>query len=332
VKPVLPFVATAAAVVVLCLHAPHAEAADRYLDEVFPSVTVTSNIAYGQALDEFGVLETLRLDVYQPTGDTVTNRPVVIFVHGGGFTSGNKGNPDPVDYATRMAKRGFVSASINYRLWEGGYTQEQQAQVILDAKHDAQAAVRWFRANAATYDIDPDRISIAGYSAGSATALFTAYTPDDPGDSGNPGYPSDVSAVIDISGGMGNLADDVMDTGEPPVLIIHGTNDATSPYTNAQNIVAAAEAAGIPYELHTLQGANHSKFGPTYMADMAQWSGGFLYSYVVAGPVGGVTELAPARTAAPSGPSWWWGAAAALGATAAGAGLVARRPRRTGSA
>jgi acetyl esterase/lipase len=285
------FGAVAVTLALAWLPAQDAGAAERYVDEVFSSVTVTSNLAYGQAIDEFGQLETLRLDVYRPTGDTLTSRPVVIFVHGGGFTGGNKTSPDAVDYATRMAKRGFVSASINYRLREGGFPPEEQAQVILDAKHDGQASIRWFRANAATYGVDPNKISIAGYSAGSITALFSAYTPDDPGDSGNPGYPSDVSAVIGISAALGELADDVIDPGEPPVMLIHGTADATAPYSNALNTIAAADEAGIVSELHTLQGAGHSKFGPAFMTDMTEWSGVFLFNHVVGGEVGGIAEL-----------------------------------------
>lgn len=270
--------------------APRAEAAERYVDEVFSSVDVTSNIAYGEAPDELGQPETLLLDLYQPAGDTMTGRPVVVFVHGGSFTGGDKAGANNVNYVTQLAKRGVVTASINYRLREGGYPPEEQFQVVLDAKHDAQAAVRWFRANAATYDIDPGRISIAGYSAGAATALFTGYTSNDPGDSGNPGYPSDVSAVIDVSGGMGALADDVIEAGEPPVLIVHSTNDATVPYSNAEEIIAAAQAVGIPYELHAVA-AGHSKFG-LLTDDIAEWSGVFLYNQVIAGgAVGGLADV-----------------------------------------
>jgi acetyl esterase/lipase len=61
-------------------------------------------------------------------------------------------------------------------------------------KHDAQAAVRWLRANAATYRLDPSRIAIGGSSAGAITAMMVSYNAVDPGSSGNPGYPSDVAA------------------------------------------------------------------------------------------------------------------------------------------
>ncbi|MEX2159353.1 MAG: alpha/beta hydrolase [Dehalococcoidia bacterium] len=288
-----------------------AAAAERYIDEVFPSVTVTSNIMYGQAIDEFGQLETLRLDVYQPSGDTLSERPAVIFVHGGGFTGGSKTTPSAVDYATRMAKRGFVTASINYRLREAGYSPAEQAQVVLDAQHDAQAAVRWFRANAAAYDIDADRISIAGYSAGAVTALFVAYNSGDPGDSGNPGYPSTVSAVISVAG---NVFDPLIDAGEPPAMLVHGTADSTVPYSGSTEVVARAAEVGITTELHPFPGEGHSIFGE-HMTEITQWSGEFLLNYVIGGSaVGGFTSLATANPPPNEGsPEWvWWLIPAAL--------------------
>jgi acetyl esterase/lipase len=323
VKPAVSLVALAAAVTLLLAGPPDAEADSRYLDEVFSSVDVTSNIAYGQAIDEFGQPETLLLDLYQPAGDTLPDRPVVIFVHGGGFTGGSKTSPDGVAYARSMARRGFVSASINYRLREDGFPPEELPQVVFDAKHDAQAAVRWFRANAAIYDIDSDRISIAGYSAGAATALFAGYVADDPGESGNPGYPSDVSAVIEISGSMGGFADLLMDAGEPPVLIVHGTADATVPYSAATELVDAAGVDGIPFELHALTDVGHGKFG-LLTDEIEEWSGVFVYNHVIAGsPVGGVTELAGDERGA-----WRPGSLAVLMAgLLALAGLAAMRRR-----
>jgi acetyl esterase/lipase len=244
---------------------------------VFASVDVTSDIAYGQSLDEFGVLQTLYLDLYEPSGDAEPSRPVVIFVHGGGFTGGSKSAWAPVDYSTQMAKRGFVAASIDYRL-----RQEPGAgtAAAIDAKHDAQAAVRWFRANSATYNINAAQISMAGFSAGAITSLIVAYTSDDPGDSGNPGYPSDISVVIDVSGSLYGLADALMEPGEPPLMIVHGTADTTVPYSGATELVAAAEADGIPYELHAYEGEGHGIFGP-HLDEIAEWSGLFIFNHVL---------------------------------------------------
>ncbi len=277
----LALVVSISILVVLLASSPAPTYADggdiRYIDEVFASVDVTSDMAYGQSLDEFGVLQTLYLDLYEPAGDTETSRPVVIVVHGGGFTGGSKSGWAMVDYSTQMAKRGFVVASIDYRL-----VQEtgNGAAAAIDAKHDAQAAVRWFRANSATHNINAAQISVAGASAGAITSLIVGYTSDDPGDSGNPGYPSDISAVIDVSGSLYGQADGLMESGEPPLMIVHGTNDNTVPYSGATELVAAAEADGIPYELHAYEGEGHAVFGP-HLAEIAEWSGLFIFNHVL---------------------------------------------------
>lgn len=303
-------------------------AAERYLDEVFPSVSVTSNIAYGQAIDEYGQLETLRLDLYQPAGDTLAARPVLVFIHGGGFTGGDKSNVTAVAFVTSFARRGYVTASINYRLREAGFPPADQASVILDAQHDAQAAIRWFRANAATYAIDDGRISISGYSAGAVTALFVAYNSSDPGGSGNPGSPSDVSAVIDVSGA---LNDSLMEAGEPPMMIAHGTNDATVPYSEAQELVARAQEVGVPYELHALVGEGHGIFAG-HLNEIIGWSSGFLYQYVIGAgaAVGGIADvplIGGARSGARGGVTMLEGLLV-LAAGAAAASWARQRTRR----
>src|SRR4029078_3560105 len=105
-----------------------------------------------------------------------------------------------------FAKRGYVAVSMNYRLLApdsctGGAGISMECYVAgVAAVHDAQAAVRWLRANAAEYGIDPERIAIGGESAGGITATGVGVYAAEPGDSGNPGYPSDVQAWMSISG------------------------------------------------------------------------------------------------------------------------------------
>jgi acetyl esterase/lipase len=229
---------------------PPPPGSQRYLDEVFANVTVQRDLQYGEATDEHGQPEVLRLDLYQPAGDTATNRPVIVWVHGGGFTRGDKGDSLPVQYATRWAKRGYVSASINYRLREDG-----SGGGALDAQHDAQAAVRWFRANAATLGIDPDRLGIGGTSAGAITSLLVNYHSDDPGSSGNPGFSSEVAAASSIAGCLyGGTV--FVDPGELPVLLIHGVDDQRVPYECAVATRDAAVAAGNVAELVSRQGGH----------------------------------------------------------------------------
>jgi len=272
----------------------------RYKDEVFDSVTVTPDIPFGQAIDEYGQPETLKMDLYEPEGDTEPVRPAFIWVHGGGFYKGDKAEPNAVEIATRFAKRGYVTASINYRLREGEYFEPgdpELPQVIQDAQHDAQAAVRWLRANAATYRVDPDHIAIGGTSAGAITALFVNYNASDPGESGNPGYPSDTSAVIDVSGAVDTS---LMETGEPPAMVVHGVLDTRVPYSLALNIVARGQAVGITVEFHPIEGVGHFLWQSGYTETIIPWMSDFLYRHVIASPptpVGGIAELSQTASA-----------------------------------
>lgn len=271
----------------------------RYKDEVFDSVMVTADIPFGQAIDEHGQLETLKMDLYEPEGDTEPMRPAFIWVHGGGFTGGDKSDSLNVEMATRFAKRGYVTASINYRLREGEYFgpgDPELPQVIREAQHDAQAAVRWLRANAAAYHVDADRITVGGSSAGAITTLYVNYNASDPGDSGNPGYPSDTSAAVEVSGGMD---DSIMEAGEPPVMVVHGTEDTRVPYSQALEIVARRQEVGVTVEFHPLEGIGHGVW-TEYKEDIILWASDFLYRHVTASPstpVGGIAGLPHAASA-----------------------------------
>jgi acetyl esterase/lipase len=259
----------------------------RYQDEVFDSVLVTSDIAYGQAIDEYGEMETLLLDLYEPEGDTEMERPAFVWIHGGGFTGGDKADSLHVEIATRFAKRGYAATSINYRLREGDYFEPDDPdlpQVVAEAQHDAQAAVRWLRANAAAYRIDPDRIAVGGTSAGAITALCVNYNSSDPGDSGNPGYPSDTSAGVSISGAMAPL---LMESGEPPALMVHGTEDTRVPYDLALQVVERAQQVGVTVEFHPLEGVGHGVWAG-YKEPIIGWMSDFLYRHVSVPPVGGL--------------------------------------------
>src|SRR5690554_438307 len=88
----------------------------RYENDLFTGSDVTSDIQYGSNLNYDGSQQDLFLDVYQPTGDTDTDRPLIIFIHGGSFVGGSKTGPDVVPLAENFAKKGYVTSSISYRL------------------------------------------------------------------------------------------------------------------------------------------------------------------------------------------------------------------------
>jgi acetyl esterase/lipase len=248
----------------------------RYRDEIFTSVTTTSNIVYGSAVNQSGQTVSLTLDAYRPVGDTVTSRPAIVWIHGGGFSSGSKTSAELVDEATTFAKKGYVNVSINYRLSTGCSAAAPTAACvtsIVDAKHDAQAAVRFLRANASTYGVDPSRIAVAGSSAGAITALNVGFDPTDPGTSGNPGYPSGVRAAVSLSGAA------LLTTpspGDAHSLLFHGSADTTVPYQWAVDTQASAEAAGLVSELTTWAGGGHVPYAQ-HRAEILEQTQNFLY-------------------------------------------------------
>ena len=277
-----------------------ATAATRYLDEVFASYSSTLDLTYGAAPRWNGDVQELKLDLYQPSGDDAeTERAVFLWAHGGFFTEGNKSQGAAVrDF---MTKRGWVTISMDYRLDErlpegvAGYSASEQLPLDLarlgeaarNAQHDMQAAVRWIRANAATYRLDPDRIAVGGFSAGGTMALDTAWNSDDPGTSGNPGYPSHVAAAVPAGPTnfvfLNSHPDPLV---EPPVANYHHDPD-NAPKETQQVACLVAQAMLNVCEVHAYAGAGHSS-----TVGMSDWLP-FLYKWVV--------QLTPVPNALPQG-------------------------------
>lgn len=206
----------------------------RYLSKVFTDVDVTSDITYGGAVNDKGVFEVLKLDIYEPRGDTQALRPVFVWAHGGSMVFGDKADGTERSFANEFAKRGWVVLSINYRLMSRLPLEDcfhdlicalhpRLPLAIQDGQHDMQAAVRWARANAATYRLNPNEITAGGHSAGTALALRTNFAPNDPGTSGSAGYPSHISAAMTNSGAM--LEPSVVRPNSPPIAMFNSLND-----------------------------------------------------------------------------------------------------------
>ena len=144
---------------------------------------------------------------------------------------------------------------------------------MTDAQHDAQAAVRFLRANAATYGIDPTRIAIKGVSAGAITALHVGFNPEDPGTSGNPEFPSTVRAAVSISGAkkLGTA-----DAGDASSLLLHGTDDTVVPYQWAVDTYDEATAAQLTTYLTSFDGSGHAPYSD-HGTEMFEQTRNFLY-------------------------------------------------------
>jgi acetyl esterase/lipase len=232
----------------------------RYRDQVFPSLTTDADLTYGSAPDLAGQPVALKLDLYRPAGDTETRRPAIVFAHGGAFIAGDKKGGLSGPWAQLFAQRGYVTVSINYRLLAtagcGGTNVTDACNAAGRAGiEDGQAAVRWVRANAATYGIDPDRIGIAGESAGGVIATGVGIGSETPGNSGTPGVSSRVSGFVSISGGVPDLTS--VDAKDSPGLLFTGTADPIVPYQWSVDTANALTAAGVPSTAVVFEGASH---------------------------------------------------------------------------
>ena len=261
----------------------------RYAFDFFQNFTLSSNIVYGQNTSWNGASTSLKLDVYQPTGDTETKRPMIIFVHGGSFIAGTKTDGDMVTMCQRFAKKGYVTASINYRLGNA-FDSVNAVKAVVRAVQDLRAAVRFFykdKQTTDTYKIDTNNIYVGGSSAGAITALHLAYLNQEcevsdylsqatitqlgglEGTSGNPGYSSKVRGVLNGCGALARYS--WLEAGDVPVASVHGTNDGTVKYNRgivnpgipiiyldgSRMIHERACAVGVENQFYTFLGAPH---------------------------------------------------------------------------
>ncbi|GAA3958168.1 putative esterase [Mucilaginibacter dorajii] len=152
-------------------------AAHQYKDHIFPNVDVKSNLTYNPratANDK----ESYLFDLYQPRGDHATARPLIIWMHGGGFKYGSKTAKGIKIWSNDFAQRGYVCAAINYRLSKKNpvFHFDELQKSCYYAVQDAKMAVAYFKEHHAEYNIDPNKIILAGNSAGSIIALQAAYS------------------------------------------------------------------------------------------------------------------------------------------------------------
>lgn len=224
------------------------QAQQRYQSEIFSSIDSVTNIEYGQALNIKGNKEKLLLDIYMPTAqmDTIKKRPVLLFIHGGGFQNNSKTGGFSNMLCLSFAKRGYVTVSIDYRLGiENDKSNADYASALYRAQQDGKAAIRYLRKYANLYNIDTDQIFITGSSAGSKTCLAIAYMDETEvpatidqakwgsleGASGNEGYSSKVSGVINNWGAI--IDYNWIKQGDAPLFNVAGTEDKTVPYDSS---------------------------------------------------------------------------------------------------
>ena len=273
------------------------------------TVLLDEDITYAEGLshdDTSTVAMPQKLDIYYPDNDA-TNRPIYMFIHGGGFQGGTKTKPEIIDMANYFASRGWVFASIDYRTtsdFEGtdftGIAPQEWIDFTIQnvtnpgdartsfamyaAQRDAKAALRWMVANASTYNMNPDFITVGGASAGAISTIalgisnqedFRDEIPmaDDPTlSTTNLDETYVVSSMVYFWGSNVKLevfesvyGESRYDSNDPELFMAHGTNDQnpTTTFSEATELEGIYDSLGIYNELVPLVGAGHGAWGAT---------------------------------------------------------------------
>ncbi len=278
----------------------------RFKDYVYPDLEIQRNIPYipGQ-LPHKGAAAG-RLDLYQPSGDTSAKRPLVIWLHGGGFKFGNKTSRGTPVWSQTFAKRGYVCAAANYRLSKR-HPLNNYKDLVMGCEQgveDAMQVMAFFRKNAALYRLDTSRFFLAGNSAGAMIALQAVYSSlsDLKGLAGTPDSPEftrkeNTCQVAGIISFWGSIFDSAwMKNARVPMVFVHGSRDRVVPLDQKPGIAMYgslaihrwADSLGIPNRLKIVAGRGHElqkHFNPLWSGisakrrqlEAGQFAADFLY-------------------------------------------------------
>jgi acetyl esterase/lipase len=251
---------------------------------VFSTIDTTKDIQFATNINNQGVSQDLKMDIYTPNGDTLSHRPLMILAFGGSFVTGNKRELYMKNICVRFAQMGYVTASIDYRIGiKNQFSLSDQASAVYRGTQDFKAAIRFFYKNHSTYKIDTSRIFSGGISAGAIAALHASYQQQNEviatlvdtvtlnvlsNQGGNAGYSEKVRAIVN---GFGAIIDSnwISKTNENiPIISVHGSADNVVPYKyngfgsfglyGSWSINKRLENQGIKTKLHTFWGGGHA--------------------------------------------------------------------------
>jgi acetyl esterase/lipase len=255
-----------------CLASLAISAQTRFKDDTFTGFTLDKDLSYG---------DKKLFDLYQPKDDTASRRPLMIWMHGGGFKFGSRHAAGTRLWCRTFAGRGYVCAAIEYQLGKKNFkfTFGDLLDNCKAAVQDVRKAVAYFKANAARWHLDTTRIILAGNSAGGMLALQAVYS----NAAELQGLPRTKEAAVagwdagDLSGGVDHMGiaaivnywGGIFDTlwlrqARVPIVSVHGDMDGIVPYDHkgyplfgSLPIHRMADALGIPNALKTYTGYSH---------------------------------------------------------------------------
>ncbi len=256
---------------------------DPYLGE-----SVTSNV-------------NLVMHIFQPQGDNLQKRPMLVCFHGGGFVSGNKEHNDMMEFCKIFAQKGYVTATAQYRLGMNLLSNTSGERSVYRAVQDSRALLRYLRENAATLKISPDHIYIIGSSAGAFIALHNILmnkeserpagsfainnfppTTDNGPDLGTLdaigsylSQSSQANGIISLWGAIKHTDLIEADDSKIPIFLVHGTADIIVPFGlgspfqlpslsstyGSQLIDQKLTQLNYPHETYFVQGEGHEFYG-----------------------------------------------------------------------
>jgi len=228
---------------------------NRYVDSIFE--VEKNTYVFGQNTTYDGTNQTLNLDLYTPKNDVESKRPCIIFCFGGSFVTGSRTSTELVQLAEFFTKKGYVCASIDYRLdnFLNLIAAESTTKAVWRAVQDAKAAIRYLRSKQTDFKIDEKQIFIGGTSAGAITAMTAGYSQFND-------FPASLQTVINSLGGFEGSSNNltlssevkglfgfsgaILDTShirskDLPVYLNHAVNDFTVPFRLGKPLGGASQ-------------------------------------------------------------------------------------------
>ena len=276
-----------------------------FKDMVFSDYSIEKNLSYAGKTKRYA-----KFDLYRPKTDGITPRPLIIWMHGGGFKFGSKEAAGVRVWCSSFARRGYLCAAINYRLGNKSlkFTYNELVTNCYRGVQDVRTALAFFKTHAALWGIDTTRIILAGNSAGGMLAIQTVYSneaelkrllpaavkpaPATGVASGDP-TPTGVAAIVNFWGGIFDTA--WLRNARVPIVSVHGVQDGIVPYDHkgyplygSLPIHRVADSLHIPNALKAYEGFSHElqkHFNPFIVSratrqrwlEAAQFAADFLY-------------------------------------------------------